>query len=131
MRIKKMKKIYFYLSSAVVLAQSDPPSQPERWPSINSPTYQYSATKSWFEAAAVGHGSSEFIQFYSRLNPENGENDQVMSMRVNGIYSTAYWDRNNGKAHFLYDKYSCDSITLPNPPSGKPTSSRVLNSRWC
>ena len=36
-----------------------------------------------------------------------------MSIRKNGIYSTAYWDDINQKAHFVYDKYSCDTTALP------------------
>ena len=36
-----------------------------------------------------------------------------MSVRKNGIYSTAYWDDLNQKAHFVYDKYSCDTTALP------------------
>ena len=63
-------KILIFAFLGIVLSQDDPPKQADRWPSIQSPTYQYSSTKSYFEANAVGHGSSEFIQFYSRLNAE-------------------------------------------------------------
>ena len=53
---------------------------------------------------------SEFVQFYFKSS-ENTES-QVMSVRKHGIYTSAYWDFTNKKAHFLYDKYSCDTKLL-------------------
>ena len=92
--------------------------QPDRWPKINSNQYQYSATKSFF-FDDKGHGESQFIQFYSQYDEFTQNNWQVMSVRKDGIYTTAYWDRINKKAHFAYDKYSCDSVLLPSPPVDK------------
>ena len=93
-------------------------AQPDRWPKINAKQYQYSATKSFF-FDDKGHGESQFIQFYSQYDEFTQNNWQVMSVRKDGIYTTAYWDRINQKAHFAYDKYSCDSVLLPNPPAEK------------
>jgi len=36
-----------------------------------------------------------------------------MAARIGGIYSTAIWDYENDKSHFLYDKYSCMTQRLP------------------
>ena len=35
-----------------------------------------------------------------------------MSIRKEGVYTTAFWDYGNMKAHFLYDKYTCDTHPL-------------------
>ena len=87
--------------------------QPDRWAPLNAENYQYTATKSFFKDES-GHGQSEFIQFYRRPDPDNVQHyQQVMSIRRSGIYTTAYWDDINQKAHFVYDKYSCNTVALP------------------
>ena len=113
--IYEMRGIFLSFIFSVSHGQVD---QPDRWPKITSNQYQYSATKSFF-FDDKGHGESQFIQFYSQYDEFTQNNWQVMSVRKDGIYTTAYWDRINKKAHFAYDKYSCDSVLLPSPPVDK------------
>ena len=45
----------------------DVPDQPERWPTITTPYYEYSSVKThFFGPASPDQGGAEFGQFYSR-----------------------------------------------------------------
>ena len=37
---------------------------------------------------------------------------KIMSVRKNGIYTTAKWDFAGNKVHFLYDGFECDTKQL-------------------
>ena len=88
----------------LIFGQSD--EQPEKWPVIGTKSYQYSETKSRFEGDE-GHGSTEYGEFYTRPNPITQQTERVMSIRKEGIYTTAYWDFDNKKSHFVYNKLGC------------------------
>merc|ERR1712136_327907 len=81
--------------------------QPSKWPPLNEKRYQYFATKSILgnKTTDVSKQETQLIQFYQM--EIDGWIKKVMSSRVHGIYTTAIWDFQNMKAHFLYDKYRC------------------------
>lgn len=86
--------------------------QPARWDPIDT-DHEYFATKSLLETEHNANTETEFIQFYYKTTDLGAANpEQVMSIRKNGIYTTAVWDYTNFKAHFLYDKYTCDTHPL-------------------
>jgi len=101
-----LKFIFKYI---IVIAIAQEIDQPARWPKIDQ-DHEFFATKSVLNAAKGDNYESEFVQFYFKSS-ENTES-QVMSVRKHGIYTSAYWDFTNKKAHFLYDKYSCDTKLL-------------------
>ena len=105
-------QIFLLLFTAEINGQLDA-VQPARWEPINS-DHEYFATKSILTPMEHTEGQeTEFLQFYSRKSTTGSATpDQVMSIRKHGIYTTARWDYENMKAHFLYDKYTCDTHPL-------------------